>query len=212
MTSADRQLVDRVFANTGKAIAAYLRLLVARAAPFDRYVAGDRTALAPAARRGLRLYVAHCKRCHDGPHFQDDQFHAIGVAQFGPEVPATDLGRFTDVPPLLASAFNRAGPHSDAPRALDGLAQTPAQRGQFRTPTLRNVAVTAPYMHAGQFATLAAVVAFYNAGGGHVEGVTKSTEMKRLDLTAAQQAELVAFMTALTDTALPPALLVDTSR
>jgi cytochrome c peroxidase len=206
MAAADRELVDRIFVNVGKAIAAYMRTLVARDAPFDRYAAGDRKAISPEAKRGFKLFLAHCKSCHGGPHFQDDQFHALGVAQFGEHVPAVDLGRFTDVVPLLASKFA-------TPDRLVGLAQSPAQRGQFRTPTLRNVAVTAPYMHAGQFATLEAVVKFYNAGGGREEaGVTKSPLIKKLELTDAQQADLVAFMTTLTDTKLPPERLVDTSR
>ena len=213
MTDEDRRAIDRIAANAGKAVAAYMRTLVATNAPFDRFVAGDATAISPAAQRGIALFRAHCESCHGGPHFQDGRFHALGVAQFGPNVPATDLGRFTDVVPLLASPFSTAGPHSDGPSRLVGLAQTPAQRGQFRTPTLRNVAVTAPYMHAGQFATLAAVVAFYNAGGGRVDdGVTKAPEMKRLGLTPEQQAELVAFMETLTDTSIPPERLVDTSR
>lgn len=198
MAAADRELVDRIFVNAGKAIAAYMRTLVARDAPFDRFVAGDATAISAAAKRGVKLFLAHCKSCHGGPHFQDDQFHALGVAQFGAHVPAVDLGRFTDVVPLLASKFA-------TPEKLVGLAQSPAQRGQFRTPSLRNVAVTAPYMHAGQFATLEAVVKFYNAGGGREEpGVTKSPLIKRLELTPEQQADLVAFMMTLTDTRVPP--------
>jgi cytochrome c peroxidase len=206
-------VVDRVFANTGKAVAAYLRTLVARDAPFDRYAAGDAGAISAAARRGFRVFLDHCERCHGGPHFQDDRFHALGVAQFGPGVPATDLGRFTDVVPLLASPFNTAGPHSDGPSKLAGLAQAANHRGQFRTPSLRNVAVTAPYMHAGQFATLEAVVAFYNAGGGReVDGITRSAELERLDLTAEQQADLVELLRTLTDTAIPAERLIDTSR
>ncbi len=212
MAEADRAHVDRVFANAGKAVAAYLRLLVARDAPFDRFVAGDDAALSPAARRGAKLFLAHCASCHAGPHFSDDEFHAIGVAQFGDGVPAVDLGRFTDVAPLLASRFHTAGPHSDGPGRLDGVAQEPSQRGRFRTPTLRNVAVTAPYMHAGQHPSLEAVVRFYNVGGGRVPDIEKSPDMKPLGLTDEQQADLVAFLESLTDTALPAALLVDTSR
>lgn len=212
MSEADRAHVDQVFANVGKAIAAYMRLLVARDAPFDRFAAGDDDAISPAARRGYRLFLQHCESCHRGPHFADDRFHAIGVVQFGPRVPEVDLGRFTDVVPLLASRFNTAGPHSDGPSKLDGLVQDPAQRGQFRTPTLRNVAVTAPYMHTGGLATLDAVVRFYNVGGGNVKDVTKSPELAPLGLTPAQQADLVAFLEALTDTAIPAALVVDTSR
>lgn len=212
MTEADRMLANRVFANAGKAVAAYMRLLVARDSPFDRWIAGDESAISPAAKRGARLHVQHCKVCHDGPHFTDNKFHALAAAQFGEHVPEVDLGRFADVPGYLESPFNAAGPFSDAKRDLAGIAQSPEQRGQFRTPTLRNVAVTAPYMHAGQFATLDAVVKFYNIGGGRVEGVTKSPELKRLELTQEQQADLVAFMETLTATSLPAALLADTSR
>ncbi|HEY5928539.1 MAG TPA: cytochrome c peroxidase [Kofleriaceae bacterium] len=212
MAEADRTLANRVFANAGKAIAAYMRLLVARDAPFDRWIAGEDTAISAAAKRGARLHVKHCKVCHDGPHFTDNKFHALAAAQFGAGVPAVDLGRFEDVPGYLASPFNAAGMFSDAKRDLAGLVQAPEQRGQFRTPTLRNVAVTAPYMHAGQFATLDAVMAFYNVGGGRVDGITKAAEMQRLELTPEQLTDLVAFMQTLTSTTLPAALLADTSR
>ncbi len=206
MAEADRAIVDRIHANAGKAVAAYMRTLVARQAPFDRYVAGDEAAISPAARRGVRLFLQHCEACHKGPFFTDDRFHAIGVVQSGAGVPDEDLGRYTDVAPLLASSFRSDGPHSDGPGILDGVVRAESQRGQFRTPTLRNVSVTAPYMHAGQLADLAAVVRFYNAGGGNIPGVEKSPHMQRLGLTDAQQADLVAFLESLTDTSLPDAL------
>nr|MBA2539237.1 hypothetical protein [Deltaproteobacteria bacterium] len=152
-----------------------------------------------------KLFLAHCKSCHGGPHFEDGTFRALAVAQFGPDVPASDLGRYDDVPPLLASPYNTNGKHSDNAKTgrLDGVARTEAQRGQFRTPTLRNVASTAPYMHAGQFRTLANVVAFYNAGGGEVAGIVKDPELKPLKLSDQQQADLVEFMTTLSDEPLP---------
>jgi cytochrome c peroxidase len=201
----DAAVVDGIYANIGKAIAAYMRTLVARDAPFDRWVAGDAAAISPAAKRGAMLFLQHCSSCHAGPHFEDGAFHVLGVHQFGEHVPAEDLGRYADVAPLLASPFKTAS-------RVEGLAQTDDLRGRFRTPTLRNVAVTAPYMHAGQFATLEAVVAFYNNGGGKVPGVVKSDRMQKLDLSAEQQADLVEFMKTLTDTALPPERLADTSR
>ncbi len=213
MSEEDRMNANRVFVNAGKAIAAYMRLLVARdAAPFDRWIAGDETAISAAAKRGASLHLEHCKVCHDGPHFTDNKFHALAVAQFGEGVPQVDLGRFSDVPDYLASPFNAAGAFSDAKRDAGGLTQVPVQRGQFRTPTLRNVAVTAPFMHAGQFATLDAVVKFYNVGGGTVGEITKSTELRRLDLTPEQQADLVAFMESLTATDVLPERLFDISR
>ncbi len=211
MSEADRVLANRVFANTGKAVAAYMRLLVARNAPFDRWIAGDEAAISAAAKRGARLHLVHCASCHSGPHFSDNEFHALGLHQFGAGVPDTDLGRFDDLPGYLDSSFNAAGAFSDARRALSGLAVSAALRGQFRTSTMRNATVTAPYMHAGQFPTLDAVVRFYNAGGGHLDGVVKDPLMKALSLTDEQQADLVAFMQTLTATDVAPHLLRDTA-
>ena len=87
-------------------------------------------------------------------------------------------------------------------------------RGQFRTKSLRSVALTAPYMHAGQLATLEDVVRFYNAGGGSVidSGFVKAPEIERLGLTAAEQSELVELMKTFTGEPVPAALLVDISR
>lgn len=207
MTAADRAVVDELFVHAGKAIAAYLRLLVGGGAPFDRFAAGHADAIDRAAKRGFRLFLAHCKVCHGGPYFTDGAFHALAVAQFGPDVPKLDGGRADDVPPLLASPFNSDGAWSDdrTTGRLAGLV-APTARGEFRTPTLRNVAITAPYMHAGQLRTLANVVAFYNAGGGEVEGIRKAPELARLRLSEQQQADLVAFMQTLTDEPLPAAL------
>jgi len=216
MASADRELVTVILASYGKAIAAYMRLLVSRDAPLDRYVAGDAGAISAAARRGLRTFLRRCARCHAGPHLTDEEFHVLGVAQRGARVPAADLGRFEDVPPLLASPFRSAGPYSDAPKLgkLDGLAQVPAMRGQFRTKSLRNIAQSPPYMHAGQLATLEDVVRFYNAGGGSVldAGYVKDPAIEPLHLTPAEQADLVEALKTFTGAPVPAALLVDNSR
>ncbi len=215
MTDADRTLAKRVFVNAGKAIAAYMRTLVARDAPFDRWIAGDGAAISAAATRGARLHLVHCIGCHSGPHFTDNKFHALAMAQFGAGVPDVDLGRFADLPGYNESPFTRAGAFTDAKVDIVEAAShaaVPAHRGQFRTPTLRNVAVTAPYMHAGQLSSLEAVLKFYNAGGGNVEGVVKDPLMKPLALTDEQQADLVAFMQTLTATNVQADLLRDTSR
>jgi cytochrome c peroxidase len=218
MAPGDRDIVNAIYVNYGKAIQAYQRLLVSRDAPFDRYVAGDNAAMADPAKRGLKLFLgkAGCVSCHSGPHFADDDFHALGVLQTGPNVPAADLGRYTDVAPLLASAFNTDGNFSDdtATGKLAGLAQTDSQRGQFRTKSLRGVALSGPYMHSGQHATLEEVIAFYNDGGGDAgdAGAMKDPLMKPLDLTAAEQADLIEFMKTLTGDAIPAALVTDTSK
>ncbi|HWO18857.1 MAG TPA: cytochrome c peroxidase [Kofleriaceae bacterium] len=216
MAAADREIVNVILANYGKAVAAYMRLLVSRDAPFDRFVAGDAGAISPAARRGVRTFLRHCASCHAGPHLSDEAFHVVAIAQHGARVPETDHGRATDVPGLLASPWNSAGAYSDARGAgkLGGLAPSDAMRGQFRTKGLRGVALTAPYMHAGQLATLEDVVRFYNAGGGSVvdTGYAKDRRMVRLGLSPAEQADLVELMKTFTGAPVPAALLVDTSR
>lgn len=215
MTAGDRDVVNRIFVNYGKALAAYTRTLISRDAPFDRYVAGDRGAISAAAKRGLRTFLAKCAGCHSGPLMTDNDFHAIGVPQTGPNVPATDLGRYQDVPPLLASPFNTAGIYNDDPAVnrVAGLAQADSQRAAFRTKGLRGVAASGPYMHAGQLATLADVVAFYNAGGGEVPaGATKDPRIVPLDLDAGAQADLVAFLETLTGQSVDAMRLADTSK
>jgi len=215
MSDADRGTINRIFADYGKALAAYTRQLVSRDAPFDRYLAGDRTAIGDGAKRGLRTFLAHCASCHSGPNLADDEFHALGVPQTGTGVPAADLGRFQDVPALLASPFNSDGIYSDdrTTGRLAGLVQDDAQRGRFRTKSLRGVATSAPYMHAGQLATLADVVAFYSAGGGPVaDGVVKDPLVQPLDLTADEQHDLVDLLATFTGDPVPAMRLADTSK
>lgn len=217
MTAADRAIVNRIYANYGKAIAAHMRKHVSRDAPFDRFVAGDASAISTSAKRGFQVFLGkgRCATCHGGPAFTDGKFHALGVPQKGDRVPATDLGRFADVPGVLGSAFNTAGTFSDAPDAgrLTGLAQSDSMRGQFRTPGLRGLAGSAPYMHAGQFATLTEVVDFYDVGGGAVvDGGTLDPLMQPLALTAAEKADLVAFLGTLDGAAVDASLLVNTAR
>ncbi len=213
---ADKDIINRIYANYGKAIAAYMRVLVSKDASFDRFVAGDRTAISASAVRGFKLFVAKdCISCHKGPNFEDGEFHALGVAQTGPHVPAADLGRFTDVTPLLASAFNTAGVYSDDTQTakLTGLVATDAQKGTFRTKSLRNVADSGPFMHSGQLTTLADVIEFYNRGGdAAAAGVTKDARMIALGLTPQDKLDLVEFLTTLTGR--PPAVsaLIDTSK
>jgi len=216
MTDADRGIVNRIYANYGKALAAYMRKLVSRNAPFDRFVAGDHGAISLAAQRGLKIFLASCVSCHAGPNFADDDFHTLGVPQTGPHVPAADTGRFNDLTPLLASPFNTSGAYSDNTTTgkLTGLAQDAAQQGQFRTKSLRNVALTAPYMHAGQLATLDDVVAFYDQGGGDAgsSGIVKDARMVPLGLSVQERADLVAFLETLSGEPVAAGALVDTSK
>lgn len=215
MAAADKDIVNTIYANFGKALAAYTRKVVSRNAPFDRFVAGDPAAISVSAQRGLKVFLANCVTCHSGPNFADDEFHTLGVPQTGAHVPATDNGRFQDVPPLLASAFNTNGNFSDDKTTgkLTGLAQTAAQTGQFRTKSLRNLSLSGPFMHSGQFATLDEVVTFYVAGGGTPPaGATKDPKLTALALTQQQQSDLVAFMRTLSGEPVSAELLTDTSK
>jgi cytochrome c peroxidase len=218
MAPADRAIVNTIFVNFAKALAAYTRKLVSKSSRFDSFVAGDAGMLSASEQRGLAVFLdkGQCVACHGGPNFTDDDFHNLGVPQLGERVPAMDMGRFGDIPPLLASPLNSAGDFSDDKTTgrLAGLSNPPpdSTKGQFRTPSLRNVAGTAPYMHAGQLRTLADVVDFYDRGGGDAAaGTVKDTRLKVLGLTAEEKGDLVAFLGALTSAPVPAALLQDTS-
>lgn len=155
-----------------KAVAAFERTVLSGPSPYDRYVAGDRTAMPPEAIRGLRLFggKARCRTCHQGPMLSDQGFHNIGV---GMDRPSPDVGR-------------------------EAVTKDTRDRGKFKTPSLRNVALTWPYMHDGSVRTLADVVDFYNRGG--VPNPTLDVFVTTLDLTDEEKQQLVAFMEALTGT------------
>jgi len=217
MTAADQDIVNRIYANFGKAIQAYERRLISRNAPFDRYVAGETSAISSSAKRGLQLFVgkAACISCHASPQFSDNNFECTSVMQSGPHVPATDLGRYDAIPQVLGDTFNSDGPYSDNTTTgrLAGLAQSDANRGEFRTKDLRQIAETAPYMHDGSLATLDDVVAFYNSGGSTSDfSGMRDPRIVPLALTSREQADIVAFLETLTGDPIPQALLVDTSR
>lgn len=222
MNKEDKEAVIRVFSNIGKAIAAYERRLVVHRSPFDRYAQALQTAdesgeaaITPAAKRGLKLFIGagRCDLCHSGRDFTDGQFHNIGM----PSPPGNDDddGRETGIASLLASPFNAAGKYSDAPHGqaaqrLQFLASPKAMRGAFKTPTLRNVALTGPYMHDGRFATLEQIVKFYAEGNaasrGRLVGTREGTLGLIPRLTAAQIDDLVAFLKSLNSPPLPATL------
>jgi len=219
MTSQDQNTVNRIMSNVGKALQAYLRQLTSRNAPFDQYVAGNHSAISTQAKQGLQLFVgkAACIACHSTPFFSDNKFHVTGVPQTlaGPHAPTTDTGRYAAVPTTLSYVFNSNGAYSDdtSTGRLNGLAQTASETGQFRTKDLRQVAEVGPYMHAGQFATLADVVTFYNKGGGDpgTYSGTKDPLVVPLNLSSDEQAAIVAFLQTLTGDPIPASLRQDTS-
>lgn len=159
-----------------EAIAAYERTVLSTNSAFDKYVSGVQKAMDEAAVRGLALFKgkARCILCHNGPNFTDNQFHNLGVPQVGPM--KEDLGRF---------AVSRAE----------------KDRGAFKTPTLRSITETAPYMHDGAFKTLEEVVEFMDQGGGSNPNL--SPLVKPLNLTAEEKSDLVAFLKALAGEPIP---------
>jgi cytochrome c peroxidase len=203
--------VNRIFSNFGKAIEAYERLLLDKDSAFDRYMEGGDDAIPPEAVRGLRLFVgkASCIECHGGPTFSDGEFHNLGVPQIGPAVPERDRGRAAGIAGVVAAEFNRASDYSDRRETdhLVNLTATPVDEGAFKTPTLRSISKTGPYMHTGAFETLRDVINFYRYGGGTSGYVgQKDPAIKPLFLTDAEVDDLVAFLRTLDGTPLPSSL------
>jgi cytochrome c peroxidase len=150
--------------NLAMAIAAFERSVLSGDAPFDRYAAGDDAALSQQAQLGRRLFFgkANCSSCHSGPNFTDNGFHNLGI-----NFDQGDLGR----------------------RSHSGLA---GDHGAFKTPSLREIARTAPYMHDGSLATLEEVVDYYDRGGTPNEYLDE--EIYPLKLNSDEKAALVAFL------------------
>ena len=191
----------------GRALASYERALLAGDSPFDRwYFAGREGAIPESAKRGFALFSgdARCAACHSVSReralFSDDGLHNTGVGfrasmQAPPPKQRVQITpeRFVNVDRAIVASVSETPP-GDLGRyeiTLD-----PADRWKYRTPSLRNAAVTPPYMHDGSLATLRAVVEFYVAGG--VPNETLDPLMAPLDLSDAQIGDLVAFLESLT--------------
>ena len=191
----------------GQALASYQRTLVSGDSPFDRwYYGGDGTALSESAQRGFRLFTgkAGCATCHTvGPEhalFTDNALHNTGVGyreSMASEPPRRQVtvapGVVLDVPATFIDAVSEPAP---ADLGLYEVTQDPDDRWKYRTPTLRNVALTAPYMHNGSLPTREAVVAFYDAGG--VPNEVLDPLLRPLGLSPAERVDLVAFLRSLT--------------
>jgi cytochrome c peroxidase len=224
MTPEDREHVMVIVANAGKSIEAYERLLISRDAPIDRYIAGDRSALTGAQKRGLNLFIgkAACIDCHAGPMLSDYKIYNTGVPQTVVATAAKeDTGRYFDIQRMITNPWTGAGKYSDDPeygmaklqRAPGGIELIDDVKGKFRTAPLRQIERTGPYMHNGSMLSLEDVVAFYNRGGANGGYVgTKHPAMVPLLLSAQEEADLVAFLKALTGVPVAMELTVDTSR
>jgi cytochrome c peroxidase len=219
MRDEDRVTVDRVFANLGKAIAAYERRLISDRSPFDRYVealrAGhDDSALPASARRGLKLFVgrARCRLCHGGANFTDGEFPQYGSTAARRRRPyrfRPPRGHRTAHGEPLQPARAALGRESSGLRGAVAVScGKPRDLGQFKTPSLRNVAKSAPYMHQGQFATLREVLEFYSTRAGTSDlGANGEKILKPLKLSPAEIDDLLAFLESLTDEAVGPRAL-----
>ncbi len=157
--------------NLGKAIASFERTVLSGNSPYDRFMAGDKSAMSEAAQRGMQVFMdekkGNCATCHASFNFTDENYNNIGV---GMEARNPDLGRYN-------------------------VKKLPGYQGAFKTPTLREIASTAPYMHDGSEKTLQVVVAFYNKGGHPNKWL--SPKIKPLHLTSREQQDLVEFLKAL---------------
>jgi cytochrome c peroxidase len=177
------------FKNVTYAIAAFQRTLVSFNSRFDRYAAGDGSALSPQEKRGLKLFLSpktRCNECHGIPVFADRNFKVIGVPN--PKDGPADVAK---------------------PEAERGRGGGP--NGAFKIPTLRNIALTAPYMHNGVFETLEEVLDFYAGGGGRGLGLDvplQDDKIRKFTLTPQEKADLIAFLLALTDESAAPEIPV----
>jgi len=204
---AEDDAVVIAFANIGKAIAAFERLLLPSPARFDDYVAvlldgngsGDIAALSKDEILGLQLFIgeAGCIQCHNGPLLTNHEFHNTGVISFPGEVP--DKGRTAGVREVLTDPFNCIGDYSDDAEKdcteLEYVRTGPELLGAFRTPSLRNLEATGPYMHKGQLNTLAEILQHYNEAPQAMIG---HNEAKPLGLSGRQLQQLEAFLNTLT--------------
>jgi cytochrome c peroxidase len=194
------QMFDRAFGGSGgsavsfdnvtNAIAAFERTIISNNSPFDRYAAGDPNALTAEQRHGLTLFRSlktRCFECHGFPTFANPDFKVIGV-------------------PPLPKQTEQTGQMEDIGRAE--IAGGEPYKHAFKVPTLRNIALTAPYMHNGRFQTLEEVISFYSVGGGLSFGMdlpNLDDKIRRFILSPQEKKAIIAFLHALTDEAKKPA-------
>jgi cytochrome c peroxidase len=199
----DRQAISTVFTNLGKTLAAYQRLLLPGPSRFDRYAAGilgessPTAVFEPAEQRGLRLFIGpgQCTNCHNGALFTNNTFHNTGSLSAPGQLPS--MGRIEGTELARLDPFNCLSEFSDDPHncaELEFMKTGDDVIGAHRTPSLRNVAQTAPYMHAGQLESLEAVVAQYDLARDAMVG---HNEAKPLDLSRGERSDLVAFLKTL---------------
>jgi len=202
----ENDAVDAAFANVGKAIAAFERLLMPSPSRFDNYITAlldgndseQAAALTTDEILGLQLFIgeAGCTQCHNGPLLTNHEFHNTGVISFPGDVP--DKGRVVGVRDVLVDPFNCTGDYNDDAESVCTeleFARTGSELiGAFRTPSLRNLENTSPYMHKGQFSTLAETLRHYNEAPLAMIG---HNEAKPLELSGRELQQIEAFLSSL---------------
>jgi cytochrome c peroxidase len=180
-----------------RAVATYQRTIVSQNVPFDAYLEGDEGAISDEAKRGNELFEgkANCIACHNGSLVSDDRYHSNGTPM-NPDFLNSPLKQIT----FRYEQWAKGVPEevyrtTTIDNGLYYVTKLDSDKGKFRTPSLRDLCYTAPYMHNGLFGTLADVVAFYNDGGG--DAPNKSELIEPLELTAEEQSDLVAFLESL---------------
>lgn len=220
MKDEDKVAITRITVNVAKAIAAYERKIISKDAPFDTFVDGWKEgnadklkAISESAQRGLKLFVgkARCVLCHFGPNFTNREFHNIGLS-LSKTLPR-DTGRFDAIDKVKKDEFNGMSQYSDIPpdhefnKKIKFLAQKAHNLGEFKTPSLRSVTTSAPYMHDGRFKTLKEVINHYNKFPEPAAFSPREEILIELKLTDKEVDDLVEFLKALKGKDLPESLL-----
>jgi cytochrome c peroxidase len=199
-----QNLISSVFANLGKAIAAYERKIMPGRTRFDDYAtqivsgAPEDATLNNSEKAGLKLFIGkgQCATCHNGPLFTNHEFHNTGVLAINGQMPS--MGRYDGIRTSREDVFNCLGAFSDAQRSdcieLRFARDTNELVGAMKTPTLRNVSLTAPYMHGGQMNSLTEVVNHYNDAPS---SMLSHNEAKPLGLRAVERRQLEDFLLTL---------------
>lgn len=197
----------------GRALAAYQRSLQAAGTPFDRwYFGGQKDALSDSARRGFSVFEGkgNCVGCHsvnrDSALFTDQKLHNTGIGYLASMQPDSGALRTSELAPGVTLSYDLAyvAPSAEKPPNDLGryeITQNPDDRWKFRTPSLRNVALTAPYMHNGSLASLDDVIDFYDAGG--IPNELLDNKIRPLELTAEERDDLREFLLSLTSPEVP---------